>query len=384
MNRKLITADTHLTPLPQVFLEMPERLLRHSHFLMRYERREDGEYILFPERQATMQLNEAGMLPTALKIEDGRHLARVVNFACDFEDSFPGFTPEDRLPDMEREGVVGQVLIGSPEFNTTRSPEVTEAQILYCRLANDWLADTYKDYLDQFAPGIHLPWLDVAASVKELDRAAAMGLRPGVLPDGVWDSPYWRPEWEPLWEAAAGLRIPLLMHISGIRNPPPMPGAPSSPRYDGDSIEGFYEQSCTMGRTPISLALSGVFERYPDLCVVMTEGYAFWLAGMIEFVDHHYQGNFSKMLPLERKLKELPGTYIKRQAKATFMWDPVAIANRGLSGTEAIMWGNDYPHAEGVFPDSQAFVEKQFAGVPEAEIEKMTFSTARDLYGFKV
>jgi hypothetical protein len=37
-----------------------------------------------------------------------------------------------------------------------------------------------------------------------------------------------------------------------------------------------------------------------------------------------------------------------------------------------------------VFPDSQAVVDKQFAGVPEDEVEQMTFSTARDLYGFKV
>lgn len=46
--------------------------------------------------------------------------------------------------------------------------------------------------------------------------------------------------------------------------------------------------------------------------------------------------------------------------------------------------GNHYPHAEGVYPDSQAFVDKQFAGVPASEIEKMTFSNARQIFGFDV
>jgi hypothetical protein len=70
-------------------------------------------------------------------------------------------------------------------------------------------------------------------------------------------------------------------------------------------------------------------------------------------------------------------------AKAS-SWDPVAIANRTFTGVGAIMWGNDYPHPEGVFPDSQAIVDKQSAGVAEDEVEGMTFSTARDLYGFKI
>ena len=160
---------------------------------------------------------------------------------------------------------------------------------------NDWLADTYKDHLGQLAPGIHLPYLDPAACAKELERAAGMGLRPGVMPDGIWDQPYWKAEWEPLWEAAAGLRIPLTMHIAAIRDQElasqEMPGAPE---YGGETFAGFYGLSCDMGKTLIELTFSGVFQRHPDLTVVMTEGYAFWLAGCMEFCDHHYQGLFGK------------------------------------------------------------------------------------------
>ena len=89
------------------------------------------------------------------------------------------------------------------------------------------------------------------------------------------------------------------------------------------------------------------------------------------------KASFSK-----RPLQAPPGYYIRRQAKATFMWDPVAIANREFTGIECLMWGNDYPHEEGSFPHSQEWVSKQFAGIPEADIERMVRGNAREVFGF--
>ena len=66
------------------------------------------------------------------------------------------------------------------------------------------------------------------------------------------------------------------------------------------------------------------------------------------------------------------------------MWDPLAIENREHTGLRSLMWGNDYPHPEGAFPDSQEWVEKQFAGVPEEEIHQMTFANAKELFSFDV
>jgi hypothetical protein len=42
----------------------------------------------------------------------------------------------------------------------------------------------------------------------------------------------------------------------------------------------------------------------------------------------------------------------------------------------------DYPHPEGIFPDSQQYIDKQFAGLDEAELEAITYGTARELFGF--
>lgn len=383
--RKLITTDSHLVPPPWLLNELPERLRgKVTGQLMTFAERDGKRYVQFPERLSQM-MSEAGM-PAEIEVESDEMLVKLLHLTItNGVDATPWFEPEGRLIDMERENVVGAVLIGNPIFGLRRGAEETEAQIAWCRLVNDWLADTYKHHLGQFAPGAYLPYLDPAACAVELERAAGLGLRPGLLPDGIWDDPYWQPHWEPLWEAAAGLGVPLTMHIAAIRNeeaakrdmPPP-------PAYAGTMFEGFYGLSCEMGKTLMQLTFSGVFQRHPDLHVVMTEGYAFWLAGAMQFCDHHWEGRFGASSRQMIELDAPPSYFMKRQAHATFMWDPVAINNRGFTGTDCLLWGNDYPHAEGVFPDSQAFVEKQFAGVPEDEVERMTFSKARSLFKFDV
>jgi len=382
--RKLITTDCHLTPPPGLVNELPERLRdKISNQFFKLEERADGQYLVIPTDKAEM-MSLTGF-PTEFKVEDERMLTSVIHAAFMLqEECNPSFGPEGRLEDMAREGVVGAVLIGSPEFGSARGPEVVEALVAWCQIANDWLADTYKDHLDVFAPGIHLPYLDPAACAKELERAAAMGLRPAVLPDGIFDSPYYLPAWEPVWETAAGLDIPITMHIAAQRTEYYANANPAAPAWYGEPIEGFYTLSVDMGATLTWLTLSGVFERHPNLQIVMTEGYAFWLAGVMQFLDHHYEGRFGMTARAGLQLPELPSHYLKRQVKCTFMWDPLAIRNRDLTGIDCLLWGNDYPHPEGAYPHSQEWVEKQFAGVPHDEITRMTYQNAKELFGFAV
>ena len=54
------------------------------------------------------------------------------------------------------------------------------------------------------------------------------------------------------------------------------------------------------------------------------------------------------------KLSLKPSELLQRQAHATFMFDPVAVNNRGVTGVSTLMWGNDYPHPEGTWPASRA------------------------------
>jgi predicted TIM-barrel fold metal-dependent hydrolase len=78
----------------------------------------------------------------------------------------------------------------------------------------------------------------------------------------------------------------------------------------------------------------------------------------------------------------MPSEYVKRQFHVSFQDDPVAVACRHITGVSSIVWGNDYPHAEGTFGGSRELIERQFAGVPADERAAMLGGTLRRLLGF--
>jgi predicted TIM-barrel fold metal-dependent hydrolase len=373
--RKLITSDCHVAAPYSVLDELPESYREH---FPRLEHRADGEYLLAPAGGGMMGMEG----PPATKVVGDDAVRQAVG-ACD--EAQPSFEPADVLADLERDGVHGAVLIGRIAVTYDTSP--VEADVAYCKVVNDWAAEAWKPYLHRVAPGIVLPYRDIAASVKELERCAAMGMRPALLPDAIGDHPYHLPEWEPLWEAANALKVPISMHVGGTRLPSAAYGAFKP--YPGLGFVGWYNQSVGMGETLGWLTFTGVFERYPDLHVIMTEGYAGWLAFAIQFFDHHWNDSRFGAVQKENgdwapKLEAPPSFYLKRQAHATFMWDPMAIENRHLTGTDCLLWGNDYPHREGSFPYSQDWIDKQFAGVPDEDIHAITRGNAAKLFGLEI
>ena len=158
--------------------------------------------------------------------------------------------------------------------------------------------------------------------------------------------------------------------------------------WPGLADVGFYTASCMLGDTLGRLAFGGVFQKYPDLHVVMTEGYAGWLAFAMQMFDHHkHQSRFAAVSALMGEavtLEAPPSYYLKRQAHTTFMWDPLAIRSRDLTGLDCLMWGNDYPHHEGSFGFSNEWIDKQFAGVPEEEIDQIVRGNAARIFGITV
>lgn len=46
------------------------------------------------------------------------------------------------------------------------------------------------------------------------------------------------------------------------------------------------------------------------------------------------------------------------------------------------MWGSDFPHPDGVWPDSQEFIERELGQVPERIRRKIVCDNAARLYRF--
>ena len=89
-----------------------------------------------------------------------------------------------------------------------------------------------------------------------------------------------------------------------------------------------------------------------------------------------YEGWVRPLLP------EKPSFYMARQIHGTFQYDPVAIANLAHTGSAPLLWGSDFPHAEGTYPNSRATVRELFKGIEPEKVAEMVSGTAMQLFGF--
>jgi hypothetical protein len=100
---------------------------------------------------------------------------------------------------------------------------------------------------------------------------------------------------------------------------------------------------------------------------------------MLHQLDEQYES------PLHRNAKSSlslsPSQYWHRQCfvGATFVSRPEC-ALRDLIGVDRMMWGSDYPHLEGTWPNSWRLMKESFVGVPEDEVRAMCGETAVEVY----
>jgi predicted TIM-barrel fold metal-dependent hydrolase len=76
-----------------------------------------------------------------------------------------------------------------------------------------------------------------------------------------------------------------------------------------------------------------------------------------------------------------PSEYWRRQCKATFQFDPIGTRLIDVLGVETLMWASDYPHTDGLWPESSKYIEEQFGHLPEDVVHRITCENAGRLYG---
>jgi predicted TIM-barrel fold metal-dependent hydrolase len=278
-------------------------------------------------------------------------------------------SPDVRLAMLAEDNVRGEVIyptIGLYAWNIT-DPEVGRAA---CRVYNDWIRERLGGE-PRVKLAAMIPTWDLDTALTEVGRAADLDFAAFLLP--LVGTPEWnQPVWEPLWAAIAETGRPAVMH-QGTGHDMIFYRGWGSPTANLLATQSMAPRAAAL------LSCSGVLERHPDLHVVLVEVNAGWLAWTMSTLDEYYRAHAHWSKP---KLAGLPSESLRRQVHATFQTDRVAIHNIPLTGVDGLLWGNDYPHPESTFPDSDAVLGSLLDGVDRADAEQVVAGNAARLFGF--
>ncbi|MGH0036590.1 MAG: amidohydrolase family protein [Myxococcota bacterium] len=269
---------------------------------------------------------------------------------------------------------------------------VPDLQWAGARAHNRWLAEFVQMAPERREGVAIVPALwDVDEAVKEVRWARAHGLGSILMPC-YWgrQDPYHHPKYDPLWSVCQELDVVIHFHSGGAPIHDyfgPMP--PSDDSIDLPGAVGIYisEVAWWTARPFTFMIWGGVFERFPGLKVVMTEGTSVWVPEYKALLDFRYEVTHysAKLGDYRSHMSRKPSEYFDRNIYLGASCMPRREAElRYEIGVDNIMWGSDYPHPEGTWPHTRAQMVETFSGVPDEEIAAMLGGNAARVYGFDV
>jgi hypothetical protein len=115
------------------------------------------------------------------------------------------------------------------------------------------------------------------------------------------------------------------------------------------------------------MMLGGVFDRHPDLKLILTEIRLDWIPATVRHLDEVYQQHRADV-PAKRS----PSEYWSANclAGASFI-HKAEVGIRHEIGLETVSFGRDFPHPEGTWPNTRDYLRDAFAGVPDDELRLM-------------
>jgi len=289
------------------------------------------------------------------------------------------FDPSVRIKELDEDGIAGEVIFpqmapfgaGLMQYRHDVSPEHNLAG---CRAYNRWLADFCGTNAARHAGVALINVDDIDVTVQEIRDAKEMGLRGGVLlPSSTGTHPFYHhPRYEPIWAICEELSMPLQSH-SGWS--PDYGNLPSATAMYISEVDMWAQRPFT------PLLWSGAFERHPELKYILTETGAAWILEklrVLEFkADNPIFRHFTKDLSLR------PSEYFARQCFIGASFLPAHEGSyRHEIGVDKLMWGSDYPHLEGTWPNTMKALNETFGDYPETEIRAMLGGNAAKVYGF--
>lgn len=304
------------------------------------------------------------------------------------------FDPKRRLRETEAEGVAAELLhpagpiAGSPfaDSITRRAPSDLRAAgtDAHNRFLFDFCQTSPKRLL---GVAMTYPWPDVNAAVRTVHWARENGMAAVYAPRFAGaeadDLPaFYDSFWDPYWAACAETRVPVHIHAGHGRQQGGFLARVDEAVHKADggeldttALASFFDDIFPERRILWQLMWAGVFDRFPELRVVFAELRADWIPPTLKYLDARREEN-----PGVMKLR--PSEYWARNCAATASFMRASdLAARNEVGINNFMFGTDYPHQEGTWPNTQNYLRAVLNDIPEADARAILGENAISFYG---
>jgi len=277
-----------------------------------------------------------------------------------------------RLHEQDLDGIDAEVLF-APVF-VARFIESIGDKDVYLSIVqayNTWLIEQYTAVApDRLVANALIPVSGLDHAVAELERAHRLGFKTVQLQQYPNGSGAPKPEDDRFWEKALELGIALSPHLNfgGVV-------WRGDPRSDTSlwSAEAAMSQHAPMapGATLAQMIVHGVFDRFPELRLYFAELNCAYLPGMLYYMDrnyHEFNDWFQVSLPKE------PSEYILEHCLFGMIRDVPLLHMGELIPLDHFVWGSDFPHSVGTYPNSAQFIKEHF-GAMDADLRRKILVT---------
>jgi uncharacterized protein len=260
------------------------------------------------------------------------------------EAPFGSMDPDQRIKLLDAEGIDAAILyttVGLLWEAELDDPDLSQA---YTRAYNRWICE-FCSGQPRLVPTAHLSLSDPAAAAAELERAVREGARGAYVAPFTHDGrPLGHPDNDPVFAAAQSLGVPFAIHPT------------FEPQWTKGTRMGAWENvkqlrllatvtaSDGVRHQFTTLFDYGVFDRFPELKVVVLESGGGWIGYWLDRIDAVYGHTY---IGTRVPLKDKPSDYFR--SRVWISCDPdertiPALASR--FGADRFMWASDFPHAD--------------------------------------
>lgn len=299
-----------------------------------------------------------------------------------------------RIEDMDRSGVLASLCFPTlPRFCGQLFMEASDREFGFqcLQIYNDWLVEEWCGVAPgRYIPLMLIPMWDPALAVKEMERMAAKGVtafafsenpEPLGLPT-IHDADHY---WDPVMAAANELEMVASMHVGSSSQ---LPRICADAPFMANLTWGATRTSGTM----LSWLFSGLFQRYPNLKIALSEGEVGWMPYFLERAEQvldkqrYWVKRGTKFMGHAGNEADLDTLDIRETFRnhifGCIIEDRHAIKSLDEIGEDNVMCETDYPHSDSTWPNCIDVARDTMRDLPEEVQYKLLRGNAEKLYRF--